>query len=62
VLTIPNSGGKQIKTKITLPVAKWKLIQVVLSSTTPWKCYGLELKIGQWGRTESYRVIQPVVT
>lgn len=64
VLTVPNSGGQQLKTKVTLPVNKWKLIQVIVSSTVPFKLYGsdLELKCRQWGSTGPYQVLKPVVT
>ena len=63
-LTIPNSGGIQTKTKVTLPPNKWKLIEVVITSTAPFKIFGadLELKCKQWGSTESYQVLRPVVT
>ena len=63
-LTIPNSGGVQMKTKVTLPPNKWKLIEVVISSTAPFKIFGgdLELTCGQWGRTNPYQVLRPVVT
>lgn len=63
-LTIPNSGGAQRKDKITLPVNKWKLIQVLLTSTVPFKFYAsdMELKCKPWGSSEGYVVLKPVVS
>jgi hypothetical protein len=60
-LTIPNSGGAQAKTKITLPVNKFKLIGFRVYSTTAFRIFegDLELKIKPWGSTESYNVLRP---
>jgi hypothetical protein len=60
-LTVPNSGGLQAKTKITLPANKFKLIGFRVYSAAPCRIFAsdLELKLGQWGRTESYAVLKP---
>lgn len=60
-LTIPNSAGKQAKTKVTLPPNKWKLMGLQIFSTQVFRLFkeDLQLKIGQWGRTDSYNVIRP---
>ena len=62
VLTIPNSVGKEIKQKVTLPPNKFKLVEIFLSSALPFKLWAsdLEMKIGQWGRSDAYRVLKPV--
>src|SRR6267154_782319 len=62
-LTIPNSGGLYAKTKVTIPANKSKMVEVLISSATPFKLFGsdLEMKCRQWGSTEAYRVLKPVV-
>ena len=62
VVTVPNSGGQEIKQKVTLPPNKFKLVEVFISSTLPFKLWAsdLEMKIGQWGRSDAYRVLKPV--
>lgn len=60
-LTIPNSGGGQAKTKVTIPVNKFKLVAFRLSSTAPFRHFkeDMECKVGNWGRQEPYRNIKP---
>lgn len=60
-LTIPNSGGLQAKTKVTLPPNKWKLIGLRALSAQPFRLFegDLELKVKPWGSTESYNVLRP---
>jgi hypothetical protein len=61
VMTVPNSGGLQAKTKITSPVNKFKLVSYRLSSSAPFRHFkeGMECKVGMWGRQDGYRVIKP---
>ena len=63
-LTVPNSGGAQVKTKVTIPANKFKLIDCYVSSSSPFKMFGsdCEAKIGQWGRSEGYAVLKPLAT
>lgn len=60
-LTIPNSGGKQIKTKVTLVANKFKLVGLRLLSTAPFRLFesDLEMKVKPWGSGESYQVLRP---
>jgi hypothetical protein len=61
-LNIPNSGGQETKTKVTLPPNKFKIAEGFLSSTQPFKLWGsdLELKIKSWGSSEPYRIVRPM--
>jgi len=60
-LTLPNSGGVMRKDKITLPVNKFKLMQPSISSSAGFRLFAndLELKVGQWGRSDTYRIVRP---
>jgi hypothetical protein len=60
-LTIPNSGGLQAKAKVTLPANKFKLIGLKITSTAAFRLFegDIELKVKQWGSTESYQVLKP---
>lgn len=60
-LTIPNSGGVITKTKVTIPANKFKLVQPSLTSSAPFRLFEpeLEMKVGQWGRSDSYRIVRP---
>lgn len=62
-LQIPNSGGQQVKTKVTLPANKFKLcdFQVFTASFQPFRVFAsdLEVKVKQWGSTESYMILKP---
>ena len=60
-MSIPNTAGAFRKTKFTIPANKWKLMQPSLTSAEPFRLFApdLEMKIGQWGRTEPYRVVKP---
>jgi hypothetical protein len=60
-LTVPNSGGLQIKTKITVPVCKFKLVSYRVSSTQPFFLFAdqCEVGIGMWGRGESFTTVKP---
>jgi hypothetical protein len=60
-LTVPNSSGKQVKTKVTLPANKFKLIGLQLSSTVAFRLFqeDIELKTKIWGSTDAYRVLKP---
>lgn len=61
-LTVPNSGGLQAKTKITVPRNKFKMMSRRLSSTAPFRVFekDMEMKIGMWGRQEPYRIIKGI--
>jgi hypothetical protein len=60
-LTIPNSGGVQNKTKVTLPPNKFKLIGLQIFSSAKFRLFAddLELKIKHWGSTEAYQILRP---
>ena len=60
-LTVPNSGGATVKTKVTIPANKFKMVEGFISSSQPFMLWGAscEFKIGQWGRSEPYRVAKP---
>lgn len=61
-LTIPNSGGQETKTKVTIPPNKFKLVEIFLSSAQPFKLWGsdLELKIRSWGSEGPYQIVRPI--
>jgi hypothetical protein len=61
-LTVPNSGGLQAKTKVTLPRNKFKLVSFRLSSSAPFRIFGVdvEVKRGIWGRSDSYNILKPL--
>lgn len=61
-LTIPNSSGATIKTKVTLPPNKWKMVEIFISSAQPFKMWtnDLEMKVKSWGSAEAYRLLRPV--
>ncbi len=61
-IPLPSTAGVQNKTKVTLPPNKFKLIGLQTFSTSAGHrvfADDLQLKIGQWGRTESYQVLRP---
>jgi len=60
-LVLPPSPS-ETKQKLTLPPNKFKLAEVFISSTQPFKLWtnDLEMKIKQWGSAETYRVARPV--
>jgi len=60
-LPITNSSGQQAKVKVTLPVNKFKLMGLQISSTRPFRLFAqdLELKCKQWGTTGSYQILKP---
>lgn len=62
VLTVPNSGGLQAKTKITCPRNKFKLVSFRLSSAEPFRVFenDVECKVGPWGREEPYRNLKVI--
>lgn len=61
-IVIPNSGGVQNKTKITLPANKFKLVGLQLTSLAKFNVFAsdLEAKLGEWGRQGSYQVLKPI--
>lgn len=60
VATIPTTPN-QIKSLVTAPAGKMKLLQWTLSGNGIWRIWvdGLQAKVGQWGREGEYEVIQP---
>jgi hypothetical protein len=62
-IVIPNSGGDYAKVKITAPVNKFKMVEGFLSSAEPFSLWtqDCEMKLGEWGRTDSYRMVKPFV-
>lgn len=60
-VTIPASGGAAQKVKLTLPANKFKLAQFAITSSLPFHLFekDVEVKLGQWGRTDAYTVIKP---
>lgn len=60
-LTLPSSGGTPTKLKVTMPPNKWKQCEGWISSSQPFlfRNTDMEMKIGHWGRTESYRIVKP---
>lgn len=60
-LTLPSSAGLQSKLKVTLPPNKWKLIGFQAFSTAVFRLWesDMQVKCGQWGRTDTYRIIRP---
>ena len=62
-LTIPNSGGKFIKTPpITLPPMKGRLFTYSLTSTAGFRLFVEDsvVKVGEWGRQGGYTVVRPL--
>jgi hypothetical protein len=61
-LTVPSSGGADIKNKVTLPVNKFKMMEIFVSSTVAFRMFvaDLELKIRSWGSSGAYRLERPV--
>lgn len=61
-LTVPSSAGQQTKAKVTLPPNKWKMVEVFLSSTQPFRLWtnDLEMKVKSWGSAQGYRLERPV--
>ena len=61
-LTIPNSGGAETKTRVLLPPNKFKLCEIFLSSTQPFKLWSadMELKCRSWGSTGPYQIVRPL--
>jgi hypothetical protein len=59
--TVPNSGGKHTKQKVTLPPNKFKLIEGFISSPQPFLFWSddMELKLRSWGSNEAYRIAKP---
>lgn len=60
-ISIPSSLGLMQKVKITLPANKFKLVQPSLTSPAPFRLFAtdLEMKVGQWGRSDPYKVLKP---
>lgn len=62
VLTVPNSGGIQTKTKITvIGPNKFKVLRYGVTSSSPFRLFleSMESKIGAWGRSGAYQVVKP---
>jgi hypothetical protein len=61
-IQIPNSGGLTRKDKVTVPVNKWKMVEIFIYSAQPFKMWtnDLECKTKNWGSAEGYRLLRPV--
>ena len=59
-LAVPASAI-QTKAKVTLPPNKFKIMAYQISSTSPFYLWepDMQVKIGQWGRADSYRILRP---
>lgn len=59
--TIPNGAGQRIRTYIPQQGIKAKYRSFRFESSTPFGLWiaDIEVKAGEWGRTESYRTIKP---
>ena len=60
-LTIPNSGGETMKVKVIVPANKFKMAEGWVSSPQPFMLWGesCQVKLGQWGRSDPFRVLKP---
>jgi hypothetical protein len=60
-VNLPSTGGLMQKVKITMPSNKFKLAQFALTSAAGFRVFAsdLEVKLGQWGRTDAYSVAHP---
>jgi hypothetical protein len=58
---VPNSNNLVTKTKVTITVNKFKVMQYALFSTLPFYPFlnDMEVKLGLWGRTTPYQIIKP---
>lgn len=61
-ITIPSSGGVFLKgPKMPMPPNKFKMVSYRVSSTAPFRLFrdACEVKVGQWGRTDAYKIVNP---
>jgi len=60
-ITIPNSGGLQAKTKVTLPPNKFKLIGLRIFSSAVFRLFeqDIEMKTKDWGSQGPYTPLKP---
>ncbi|HEY6026260.1 MAG TPA: hypothetical protein VIV09_05105, partial [Pseudolabrys sp.] len=61
VLTVPNSGGVQTKTKVTVTANKAKIYSYRISSSAPFNLFeqDVEVKVKQWGSDGGYGIVRP---
>lgn len=61
VITIPNSGGLQTKSLVTIPAIKFKLLGYLFSSTQPFRLWKdeIEVEVKQWGDSGPYQIVKP---
>jgi hypothetical protein len=61
VVEVPNSGGLQVKTKVTVFANKAKLFSYRLSSSAPFRVFepDIEVKVKQWGSESGYEIVKP---
>ncbi len=59
--TIPNTGGIHQKQYIVLQPMKAKIVSYSLTSPTAFRLFvkDTSVRVGEWGRGEPYRVVQP---
>jgi hypothetical protein len=60
-ITFPSSAGAQAKVVMPIPPNKFKLVSFTATSSAPVRIFepDLQVKIGQWGRADSYKVVRP---
>lgn len=61
IVVIPNSSGQQIKTVVTIPAFKFKLVQYGFSSPQPFRLWKEDIEVGvkQWGDAGPYQILRP---
>jgi hypothetical protein len=60
-LTIPSASGDTVKVKVVLPPNKFKMVEGWLSCSQPFMLWAesCEMKLGQLGRADGYKVLKP---
>ena len=60
-VSFPSTGGLMQKVKVTLLANKFKLAQFSMTSAAGFRIFAgdVEVKLGQWGRIDSYRILHP---
>jgi len=58
---VPNSGGLFVKTKVTIPVNKFKIVDYRLSSTAAFRVFerDIEVYVKEWGSQGPYQILKP---
>lgn len=60
-LTVPNSNGAFIKTKVVVPSNKFKLVSYRASSNAPFRLFlpDVETHVKEWGSNGQYQIVRP---